>query len=52
MTHRNKKERLSEVLIRLGCESKKALADKIKDIFSVIYFINIFILFLYLTFEG
>ena len=37
----NKKERLVEVLTRLGYGVKKVFADKIENIFSILYFIYI-----------
>ena len=37
-----KKERRGDVLIKLGCGSKKGYIEKIKKIFSIFYFINIF----------
>ena len=47
----NKKERLVEVLTRLGYGVKKVFADKIENIFSILYFINIFILFTYVSIQ-
>ena len=44
MIHRNKRDRLGEVVTKLSCGQNK------RDI-SIIYFINIFILFIYFSLQ-
>ena len=48
MTHRNKKERLSEVLIRLGCESKKSTCrQNQRYLFCYLFYQYIYFIFIF-----